>query len=824
MGRRSHPLITFFQDIRYAIRILFKNPGFTLIATLSLALGIGANSAIFSLADALLLRPLPILEPSSVVDISTTTPDNPFGSVSYPNFRDLQAKSQSFDTMVAFELSTLSVATSAQTLPQVVSGVIASDNFFRDFGVQPILGRGFLPEEGKVPGRDAVVVIGYDFWQTQLGKDPSVIGRNLRIKGIDFTVIGVAPQSFTGVDQYFHPALYVPTMMTQRLDAAPTDPLEDRGNQSYSVKARLKPGASRHTAQAEVAAIWNNLKQQYPDNNETLGISVQTELQSRISHSPPDSALVALLMGLVSVVLLIACANVASLLLGRARARIREIALRISLGATRTRLLSQLLTESLLLALLGGALGLWFAYGGIAFLQTIRIPSDPPITISPRMDARVLLFSVVAAVLSSVVFGLVPALRSLKTDLVPALKANSGGQTTGGRTIGRNVLVVGQIALSMVLLVAAGMLLAGFHKMLAADPGFSTEHRLMLELDTSLVRYTPQQTREFYRKLIDQTRGLSGVRSAALARSIPFVPKQYGTSVLPEGYQFPKGLSSESILADIVDDHYFETMNITVARGRTFTPDDKDSSRRVAIVNEEFAKAYWPNQDALGKRFRLNDAKGPWLEIVGVTNTAKYLFPAETPTKFMYLPFAQNPSNQMLLIVETSGEPTPAIAQVRDVVRGIDSNQPVYNVRTLSAFFQQRAVAVPMMIAELISTLGLLGLTLALVGLYGVIAYSVSRRTQEIGIRMAIGADKQTVLRMIIRQGLVLSLLGIAVGGVATFAVARVLVAGLAGLGAMSPVTFAVVPILLVLVTLAACYIPARRASLVDPMVALHYE
>ncbi len=265
-------------------------------------------------------------------------------------------------------------------------------------------------------------------------------------------------------------------------------------------------------------------------------------------------------------------------------------------------------------------------------------------------------------------------------------------------------------------------------------------------------------------------------------------------------------------------------MNITVARGRTFTADDKDGSRRVAIVNEEFAQSYWPNQDALGKRFHLNDAKGPWLEIVGVTKTAKYLFPAETPTKFMYLPFAQNPSNQMLLIVETSGEPTPAIAQVRDVVRGIDSNQPVYNVRTLSTFFQQRAVAVPMMIAELITTLGLLGLTLALVGLYGVVAYSVSRRTQEIGIRMAIGANKQTVLRMIIRQGLTLSLLGIAVGGVATFAVARVLVAGLAGLGAMSPVTFVAVPILLVLVTLAACYIPARRASMVDPMVALHYE
>jgi predicted permease len=817
-------VINFFQDIRYAIRILLKNPGFTLIATLSLALGIGANSAIFSLADALLLRPLPILEPSSVLDIGTNTPDNPFGNgVSYPNFRDLQSKSQSFEGMVAFQLSTLSVATSAQSLPQVVSGVIATDNFFQALGVQPVLGRGFVPEEGKVPGRDAVAVISNDFWQTQLAKDPS-IGRNLRIKGLDFTIVGVAPESFTGVDQYFHPAVYVPAMMTQRLDAAPTDPLEDRGNHSYTVKARLKPGVSRQTAQAELATLWSSLKQQFPESNQSLAISAKTELQSRISHSPPDAALIALLMGLVGAVLLIACANVASLLLGRARARTREMALRISLGASRTRLLSQLLTESLLLALLGGALGLWIAYGGIAFLQTIKIPSDPPITITPRLDARVLLFSVIAAVISAVVFGLAPALRSLKTDLVPALKANSGGLTVGGRTIGRNVLVVGQIALSMVLLVAAGMLLDGFRKMLAADPGFGIDHRLMLALDTSLVRYTPQQTRDFYRKLIDQTRGLTGVRSASLARSIPFTPEQFATSVVPEGYQFPKGQTSDSMLGNIIDDRYFDTMNISVERGRAFTADDKEGSRRVAIVNEDFAKAYWPNQDALGKRFRLDDANHPWLEIVGVTKTGKYLFSGETPTKFIFLPFAQKPSNQMLLIVQTAGDPAPAVAQVRDVVRDIDANQPIFNVRTLETFYQERAVAVPLMIAELITTMGLVGLTLALVGLYGLIAYSVSRRAQEIGIRMAIGASKQNVLRMIIRQGLTLSLLGIAVGGVATIAVARVLAAGLAGLGSMSPVTFIVVPILLVLVTLAACYIPAHRATTVDPMIALRYE
>ncbi len=816
-------MVTFYQDIRYALRILFKNPGFTLIAALSLALGIGANSAIFSLADAILLRPLPILAPSSVMTVSTNTLNNPFGGISYPNFRDLQAKSHSFDSMIAFQLSTFSVATSTKALPQIYSGVIAGENFFQALGVKPTLGRGFLPEEGKVPGRDAVAVVSYAFWENQLAKDPAAIGRNLRIQGIDFTVIGVAPEDFTGVEQYFNPSIYVPAMMSQRLAASPTDPLENRNDHSFSVKGRLKPGVSRQTAQADVATVWSALQQQYPEGNQSRAISVQTELESRVSRTGPDATLVAVLMALVAVVLLIACANVASLLLGRARARTREIALRISLGASRIRLLRQLLTESLLLALFGGGLGLWVGYGGIAFLQTIQIPSDPPITISPRLDARVLLFSLLIAVLSAVIFGLAPALRTMKTDLVPALKASTAGSIGGNRTIGRNVLVVSQVALSMVLLVAAGMLLDGFRKLLAVNPGFSSDHRLMTELDTSLVRYTPAQTHDFYRKLVDQSRALPGVRSVTLARSIPFLPNQFTTSVVPEGYQLAKGQDSDTVFGNIVDEHYFDTMNTPVIRGRAFTADDKDATQRVAIVNQEFANAYWPNQEPLGKRLRLSP-NGPWLAVVGVTQTNKYLFIGEPPQKFFYLPFAQNDSTQMLLLVQTTGDPASIAAPIRNVVQALDSNQPVFNVRTLDAFYHQRAVTVPMMIIELVSVMGLTGLVLALVGLYGLISFSVARRTQEIGIRMAIGANKKDVLRMIIRQGLAISLVGVALGGVATFGVARGLAAGLAGLAAMSPVTFALVPLLLILATLAACYIPARRASLVDPMVALRYE
>jgi predicted permease len=821
-------LATIIQDLRFAIRILIKNPGFSLIAIVSLALGIGANAAIFSLADALFLRPLPILEPSAVVNISTNQPANLFAqgsNVSYPNYRDFQEKSHSFESMTAFQLTTLSVATSAKELPKIRTGVIASDNFFQTLGVQPVLGRTFLPEEGKVPGRDAVAVVGYDFWQNDLAHDPNVIGRTLRIKGIDFTIVGVTPKSFNAVDQFFTPSLFVPMMMAQRLDAAPENPLEARGNHANFVKGRLKPGVTQAMAQADLATIWSGLQQTYKAENESLVLAVQTELESRMKRSPPDTALVGLLMSLVAVVLLIACANVASLLLGRARARSREIALRISLGASKLRLMRQMLSESLLLALAGAALGLWVGFAGISYLQSIPIPTEPPITITPRMDMRVLLFSLGAAVISAILFGLVPALRSLKMDLVPALKSATAGSTGSNRTIGRNILVVSQVALAMVLLVAAGMLLDGFRKLLVLDPGFRTDHRLMVNFDTSLVRYTPEQSRNFYKQLVDRARNIPNVSSVTVSRSIPYTPNQYMASVVPEGYEFPKGQMSDSLFANIVDEHYFDTMDTSVIRGRAFTADDKEGTRRVAVVNDEFAKSYWPNQEPLGKRFHLNDTKGPWIEVVGVTKTGKYLFVGETPLKFVYLPFTQNPSSEMLLLVRTAGgDPAAVAAPIRAIVQGLDANQPVYNVRTLDMFYQQRAVAVPMMIITLVTCMGLVGLVLALVGLYGLIAYSVSRRTREIGIRIAVGAEQSHVLKMVIRQGLILAVTGVAIGSVATFGVARLIATGLIGLGKLSPTTFIVVPALLLGVTLVACYIPARRASQVDPITALRYE
>ena len=669
-----------------------------------------------------------------------------------------------------------------------------------------------------------MVVLAYDFWRTQFAADRSVVGRNIRINGIDFMVVGIAPESFTGVDQYIRPALMVPIMMKQRLEASKDSPLENRGNHDYTVKARLKSGVSLDTARAELATIWNNLEQSYPDINRGRKADVKTEIEARYQQDPYDAILVMFLMGLVALVLIIACANVANLLLARANGRSREIAIRLAVGATRMRLIRQFLLESVMLALLGGLCGVGLSYVGIRFLQRIQVPTDLPVVISVQMDHRVLEFSLLAALVSALFFGLAPALQSTKSSLVPALKAGGQGIQGRRRTIGRNVLVVGQVALSMSLLVAAGMLVDAVGKTLKFDPGFRTDHLLMMETDTSLVRYTDDQTRDFYRSLRDRASELPGVRSVAITRYVPFSPDGYGKTIVPEGYQFPKGRDSVSTPGSVVDEHFFDTMKMAIVRGRGFTAADKAGAPRVAVVNEEFAKMYWPKQDPIGKRFRLDDAKGPWVEIVGLTRTSRYYFIAEPPTKFLYLPFAQEQNSRMSLIVETYGDPAAIATPLRSVVRGIDPNQPIYNVRTFASFYEQRAVSVAILLMQTVATMGLLGLTLALIGLYGLIAYSVSRRTKEIGIRMAIGANKAEVLRMVLRQGFILAAAGIVAGGAISVVVARMLTIGLAGLGTPNPLTYVVVPIALLLITLAACYIPARRASQIDPIRALRYE
>ncbi len=812
-----------WQDLRHGSRMLAKNPGFTFIAVSSLAIGIGINSAIFSLADAMLLRPLPVSHPGDVVNVHSATLNGPAG-VSYRDYLDLRDHSRSFAGLVAYTETTLAMSPRPDTLPQMKYGLRVTGNFFSVLGVEPELGRSFLPQEDQVPGSDAVVILSHELWQHDLAADPAIIGRKVRLNGIDFTVVGVTPEKFTGVDLYIHPALYVPLMMSPRLITSSDDHLlEARSQRDLTIKGRLKPGVAIEQARAELQVIAKSLEHSYPDTNRNIGVTVNTEMQDRFHQDPIDSQMSEMLLVLAGAVLLVACANVASLLLSRARVRSREIALRIAIGAGRARLIRQLLTESLLIAVAGGALGIAVAYAGVLFLSRIEVPSDLPIKIAVQLDHRVLLVALAASVISAILFGLAPALQTTRPNLVDALKT-AGADTPGRRRLlGRNILVTAQVTLSMVLLLVATILYHSFRTALSGGPGYRTDHLLMMSFQPSLVRYNEAQSQDFFKQLAERAPSAAGVKSVALANVIPMSPGQDGATIIPEGYTFPKGKESVDLMSSTVNENYFDVMRIPIVRGRAFRATDTANSPHVAIVNEELAQHYWPNTNPLGKRIRLDDAKGPWFEIVGVAKTSRYMWFAEPPTDFLYLPLAQHPRQRITLLAESFGDPASLVTPLREVVRGVDANQPIFDVRTMEDFYQARAISNPNMIIETIGAMGLVGLILALVGLYGLVSYTAGRRTREIGIRMAIGAQRSCVLHMVMRQGLRLALIGIGVGLIVGYGAERAMNAIFSD-SEIDWAMYAVVAPLLLAVTLLAAYVPARRASRVDPMRALRYE
>jgi macrolide transport system ATP-binding/permease protein len=487
------------------------------------------------------------------------------------------------------------------------------------------------------------------------------------------------------------------------------------------------------------------------------------------------------------------------------------------------RLVRQLMVESLVVALVGGAVSLLFADAATAFFSRIRIPSDLPLVFSIKLDERALLFCLAVSLLSAVLFGLAPALQASRTDLVSALKSADADNSGKQRLWGRKALVVAQVALSLVLMVVATMLFRGFHSMLAGGPGFRIDHLVMMSFDPRLVRYRDRQVQQFYKQLADRARSTPGVKSAALTQVVPMAPNQHMENIVPEGYQLPKGLNSASVFADTVGIGFFETMAVPMLRGRSFSESDTTGAPLVAVVNEVLARQYWPNQGAIGRRFRLNDNKGPWVEIVGITKNGKYIWIGEGPTPYLYLPLAQHPQPRMTLVAQSFGDAAGLVTPLREMVRGLDANQPVYDVRTMSDFYQMRAISVPTMINEVVGTMGLIGLLLAMVGLYGLVTYSVARRTREIGIRMAIGADRASVVRMVLRQGLVLALTGLAMGLVASIA-AETGVNAVFSSTRRDPLACLIVASALLAVTVLAAWVPARRASRVDPTSTLRYD
>jgi putative ABC transport system permease protein len=816
-------LDSMFADMRYSFRALRRQPAFVAVAVLSLALAIGANSAIFSFADALLLRPLPVKNPAGMLDVTCATPDNPLEGMSFPDYRDLRKESRSFNGLAAYRIATLAVAANPDAPAQIRFAALVSDNFFAVTGVTPSEGSAFLSGEATA-ATQPVAIVSYDFWRENYAGGHSVIGRNLRVNGIVFTIVGVAPESFTGLDRFVRPSVFVPLGMTQRLNGEPADPLEDRGSHNLVVKGRLSAGASRKSAQAELAVIGAALEREYVKTNRNRHMAVRTELQRRILQTPQLLALVKMLMGLVALILIIACSNVANLLLARGRARSREIAIRLSIGAGRTRVVRQLMTESLIVALAGGVVGLLFAFGGILLLQMQSVPSDPPNVLAVQLDWRVVEFSLLAALGSCLFFGLAPAWQTARTDFVSALKAGGDAASGKPRLLGRDVLVAGQIALAMVVMVAAGMFLAGFRNILGMPPEFRTDHLISLDTSPAVLHYSPEQTKAFYRQLVDRVRTMAGVAGVVMTESLPLSPSQTAISVVPEGYQFPKGREKTIEFGAAVGAGYFSTLNIEIIRGRAFTEHDRDGSRRVAIVNQQFAKTYWPDQNPIGKRIWLDSTDGPAAEVVGVAKTGHYLAVNEAPAPFVYVPYEQNPRPRMTLVVQSVGDASELAKPLRDTVRSIDGNVPVFNLRPVATLYESRVTDTWLNLFQMVGTMGFIGLALSMTGLYGLIAYTVSRRVKEFGIRVAVGASHRDVVWLVERRGLILAGVGIAIGGVLTALTAPVLAADFPGLGVSSPVVYTLVPLALLMVSATASYVPARRAAGLDPMRALRCE
>jgi predicted permease len=813
------------QAVGYALRVLRKDPGFTLVAIGSLALGIGATSAGFSFADALLLRPLPVLRPDRVVAINTARPTSTVANspISYPDYADLRDHNHSFEGLVAASYTKFGFSSDPRTLPRMKFGLFVSGNFFRVLGVEPALGRGFRPDEDRVEGRDAVAVLGHDFWVSQFDASRSVLGSRIRLNGVEFTVIGVAPESFTGIDTILRPELFVPIAMAPRIA------LHDRDAGWLLVKGRLKPGVTVEQANADVSATSAALQKLHKEINPDRRLVVETELQFRINQGPHLPAMSNMLILLGVCVLLVACANVAGLLLSRARARSREIAVRLAVGAGRVALVRQLLLENLLVAIAGGLGGVAVADAIASFWRSMPVPSDFPVVFAIGVDRRVLLVTLAVSVLSTLLFGLAPALRATRPDLVPALKSIDADSAGRRRLWGRNAIVAAQIALSMILLAVSGVLVEGFRSTLAQGPGYRTDRLLLTCFDTQMAHYTEEQTRQFYDNLLTRVRSDSRVRSAALAWPTPMVAIEKLES-FPEGWPPPRGNKPLTSNAAYVSEGYFHTLSIAIVDGREFRQSDRPDSPLVAVVNEQMASHYWPGKSALGKRFHLGALDGPLVEVVGIAKMSKYGWIAEPPADVVYVPFRQHPRPMLQLVMESNAADAGTLVPVmRDAVRGLDPDMPVFDVRTMRDFYLQRGVRTPNMIVEVVAGLGLMGLALAVIGVYGLVAYSVSRRTREIGIRMAMGAERQGVVWMVLHQGLRLGAAGVAVGVVIGFLAGRAVTsssavwAGGAREG-VNPLVLAGTALTLLAMTMLAAWAPARRASQIDPMRALHDE
>ncbi len=819
-------LETVWQDLRHGARVLAKNPGFTFVAVLSIAIGVGANAAMFSVADGLILRPLGVPDADGLVTVSARLPTGEVrnGAVSYPDYTDLRDRARSFEGLVASRGVIASIVGERDELAQGRFGLAVSGNLFDVLQVPPALGRTFARDEDRVPGRDRVVVLSHDTWTQQFAADPAIVGREIRLSGEPFTVIGVTPEGFTGLDLYVPPAFYVPLAMLPTLDTGQANILERRDVRMLRVIGRLRPDVSLAQAGQEAELIARALEQSHPEANRRYGLMVRSETSARFDEFFAALALGLMLVGLSLAVLLVACANVAGLLTSRARARAREMAVRLAIGGSRVRLVRQLITEAVLLAAAGGAAGLALGYAGIRSFQQFQIASDAGVRLTYALDRRALVVGFAAAAVSVLLSSLVPAWRSTRTvDLASTLRNTTTPAGRGPRLWGRHGLVAVQVGLTLVLLTVAVSFYRAFQAEYGRGPGFRTEQLLLTSLDTKLARYEEQQSEDFYRRLEARVAAIPGVRSVALTTSVPL--SQDGTeraSFVPEGYELPEGVQTLTAMAARVDEGYFDTIAVAIVSGRSFDRGDVAAAPRVAIVNRGMAASYWPGADPVGKRIRLTTTD-EWAVIVGVAADSKHRLFVPTSTPMLYLPRLQSRPPRNTLLVRTDRDSAGLAAPVRAAILAIDRDMPILSMRTMEDFYYANSKNLNVVVVRTIAAMGAMGLLLALIGLYALMAYAVSRRTREVGIRMALGAMPGSVLRMFLRQGTLPSAGGIAFGVAASAAVGGLIQSVFPGTGGDLVTYLLVVPVI-VAVVLFAAYIPARRAARIDPFVALRQE
>ena len=813
----------FLQDLRYGLRMITKTPAFTALALLALALGICANTTIFSFINGLVLRPLTgVKDPDRVVEIYTSDfSSGPYGGSSYPDYLDFRSQADAFEDLAAQQNARLNLNREGEQAERL-RGEFVTSNYFTILGVNARVGRTLQPSD-DTPSASPAMMISDELWQDRFNSDPNIIGSTVKLNTQSYTIVGVAEASYRGLRLGLPPQFWLP------MPAHAEFTTSERGDRGIAIIGRLKPGVTVEQAQGQMTTIGARLAQAYPDTNrgifgrpdEPKPITVVRE--SRLGPQGQSGVwrISILLFAVVGLVLLIACANVANLLLARATVRRREIAVRLAVGASRGRLIRQLLTESVLLALMGGVLGLLLTQWTARTLPSF-FPASVVQGADFSVDWRVLVFTFAVSLLTGLMFGLVPALQTTRPDLVSSLKDDAFGSSNQRfRRLGlRDALVISQLALSLVLLISAGLFVRSLRHALNFDPGFGAQNLVTATVGTSGARLNRQQGQAFYQQMIERVTNVPGVSSATFSAIVPLSGGGQRRGAQIEGYQ-PQPSEDMELNTNVVGVDYFRTMDIPIMRGRAFGPEDRQGGPGVAIVNDEFARRFF-NGDALGKRVKV-DSEGQYLEIIGVARTAKYRDLREEPLSFIYLPLSQEYQPDMTLIVRTAGDPAALLGTLRNEMSGVNKAVPVSSVRMMSETIAGQ-LAVDRMIAVLLSVFGGAALLLAAIGIYGVMGYAVAQRTREIGIRVALGADRGNIMTLIVRRGLMLTVIGASIGLVLAFALTRALKSLLFGVSATDPLTFSAIVTLLVAVALVACYFPARRATKVDPIVALRNE